>query len=124
METIKMDKKSLNELIDFTYKADSGQGKPTMVLLLNTTAWDKVKTLFNSDGLPIDDSLKAIRANGYVWTLYAQSYMKSGVEMHKIYGTSGDYTFGNAPRHYQQRYSGNKRVAIIVFNYFIDKYLK
>jgi hypothetical protein len=43
--------------------------------------------------------------------------------MHKIYGVSGDYTFGNAPTYYQQKLRGNKKAAKEVFDIFVNKFL-
>lgn len=83
--------------------------------------------MFDEDGRPISKDIKGIKGNKSAWTLYAQEYSlssnKSG-KQHKIYGVSGDYTFGNAPTFYQQKLRGNKKEAKKIFDWFIDKYLK
>jgi hypothetical protein len=114
----------LTENLNYVYKEDSGGGKPTMVLLLEPDAWEKVKHLFDGEGRPISDEIKKIPMPHWSWNLYAQSYQQGGKTMHKVYGVSGDYTFGNAPTYYQQKLRGNKNAAKIVFDWFIKKYLK
>jgi hypothetical protein len=65
-----------------------------------------------------------IPSQNKVWDLYVQIYSPmSGKPMYKIYGVSGDWTFGNAPTFYQQKLSGNKRAAKYVFDYFIKTFL-
>jgi hypothetical protein len=115
---------SLNESTDFTIKDDSGQGKPTVVLTLGPDSWDKVKHLFDDAGRPISDEIKRISSQNYIWDLHSQSYTANGKPMHKIYGVSGDWTFGNAPTYYQQKHRGNKKAAKEVLNIFVNKYLK
>lgn len=109
--------------LDYTYKEDSGSGKPTMTLVVGETAWEKIKHLFDETGRPVSDDIKKIVLPLSNWSLYAQSFEKSGQTMHKIYGVAGDWTFGNAPTFYQQKYRGNKKSAKIVFDWFIKKYL-
>jgi len=112
------------ESTGYILKDDSGQGRPTIVLKLEPSAWDKVKHLFDDAGRPNHDGVKRIPAQGYTWDLYASNYMQDGKVMHKIYGVSGDSTFGNAPTFYQQKYRGNKKAAKAVFDIFVNKYLK
>lgn len=114
----------ISESVGYILKDDPGQGRPTMVLKLEPSAWEKVKHLFGNEGRPDSDEIKRIPAAGAVWTLYASEYVQDGKVMHKIYGASGDYTFGNAPSFYQQKYRGNKKAAKAVFNIFINKFLK
>ena len=114
----------VNESAGYTLKDDSGQGRPTVVLKLEPTAWAKVKHLFDDAGRPNHEDVKRIPAQNSVWDLHAQSYQQGGVTMHKIYGVSGDYTFGNAPTFYQQKYRGNKKAAKEVFDTFVNKFLK
>lgn len=104
----------------FIYKKDSGGGRSTMVLKLKPDAWEKVKHLFDEDGRPKSNEIKRIPSSGSVWDLYASNI--GG--LYKIYGVSGDWTFGNAPTFYQQRYRGNIRAAKQIFDQFIEKYLK
>ena len=116
---------SINEGTGYEYKDDSGAGKPTKVLKLDNEAWEKVKDLFDDKGRPKSDEIKRIPSDNSIWDLYAQSYDNAGGKtIHKIYGVSGDYSFGNAPTYYQQKLSGNKKAAVRVFDYFIKKYLK
>lgn len=114
----------VNESAGYTLKDDSGQGRPTIVLKLEPTAWEKVKHLFDDAGRPNHEDVKRIPAQNSVWDLHATSYQQGGVTMHKIYGVSGDYTFGNAPTFYQQKYRGNKKAAKEVFDVFVNKFLK
>jgi hypothetical protein len=107
----------------FELKDDSGQGKATIVLKLDPTAWEKVKHLFDDAGRPNHEDVKRI-PSGLIWDLYAQAYTQGGKTIHKIYGVSGDYTFGNAPTYYQQKLRGNKKAARMVFDYFVNKFLK
>lgn len=114
----------VNEANDFELKDDSGGGKPTTVLKLKPSAWEKVKHLFDDNGRPKHEDVKRIPSQNSIWDLYAQSYQSGGQTIHKIYGVSGDYTFGNAPTYYQQKLRGNKKAANMVFDYFIKKFLK
>lgn len=114
----------INESSDYILKDDSGQGRATIVLKLEPTAWEKVKHLFDDAGRPNHDDVKKIHAQGSTWDLYASPYQQGGVTIHKIYGVSGDYTFGNAPTFYQQKYRGNKKAAKTVFDIFVNKFLK
>jgi hypothetical protein len=116
---------------DFIYRKDSGAGRATMVLKLKPNAWEKVKHLFDEAGRPKSNEIKRIpgrpKSNeikripfgGQVWDLYS----KSMGNLHKIYGVSGDWTFGNAPLFYQQRHRGNIKAAKHIFDMFIEKYL-
>ena len=115
----------LNEAnTDFQFKEDSGTGKPTFVLKLEPSAWEKVKHLFDDNGRPNHEDVKRIPSQNTIWDLYAQSYQAGSKTIHKIYGVAGDYTFGNAPTYYQQKLRGNKKAARMVLTYFIDKFLK
>jgi hypothetical protein len=114
---------SLTEATDYTYKEDSGTGKPTWVLKLGPESWEKVKHLFDKNGRPSKE-LTRIPGSGGIWDLYAQSYEAGNKEIHKIYGVSGDWTFGNAPTYYQQKHRGNKKAAKEVYDWFIKRYLK
>jgi hypothetical protein len=119
-------RKELNESVneaanDYTYKEDSGGGKKTWVLNLGPNSWNKVKHLFDEEGRPTQE-LTRIKGGNAVWSLYAQKKPIKNKEVYKIYGVSGDYSFGNAPNK-QQRYSGNKRAAKKVYDWFIEKYL-
>ena len=116
-------KKVLNESAGYTFKDDSGQGKSTMVLKLEPEAWEKVKHMFDTSGRPINDKITKIPSQNFSWTLHAQEYTQGEKTMHKIYGVSGDYTFGNAPTYYQQKLRGNKKAAKEVLTMFIKKYL-
>jgi hypothetical protein len=107
---------------DYVYKEDSGGGKPTWILKLGPESWERVKHLFDKTGRPTQ-SLTRIPAAGYVWNIHAQRYTSGNKEMYKIYGVAGDFTFGNAPMFYQQKYRGNKKAAKEVFDFFIKKYL-
>jgi len=110
--------------MSYTYKEDSGYGRSTWVLKLENESWEKVKHLFDENGRPIDESIKSISAANSAWTLYTSSYyVQADKLIHKIYGVSGDYTFGNAPTFYQQRLRGNKKAAKEVFDKFINTYL-
>jgi hypothetical protein len=113
----------INEATSYELKDDSGQGKATMILRLEPEAWEKVKNLFDNDGRPVSDEIKKIPSQNSTWSLYAQEYTKGGKAMHKIYGVSGDYTFGNAPTYYQQKLSGNKKAAKEVLTLFVNKHL-
>jgi len=115
-------KKNVNET--FTFKEDSGGGRSTYVLQLEEDSWEKVKHLFDDKGRPIDNDIKNLKYGGYKWSLYAQPIqsMNGNISV-KIYGVSGDYTFGNAPTYYQQKLRGNKTPAKEIFTNFIDKYL-
>jgi hypothetical protein len=104
---------------DFIYRKDSGAGRATMVLKLKPNAWEKVKHLFDEAGRPKSNEIKRIPFDGKVWDLYS----KSMGNLHKIYGVSGDWTFGNAPLFYQQRHRGNIKAAKHIFDMFIEKYL-
>jgi len=115
--------KVLNES-DFIMKDDSGQGRATVVLKLGPESWEKVKHLFDTQGRPNSSEVKKLKSNGYVWDLYASEYTQGDKIMHKIYGVSGDFTFGNAPTFYQQKYRGNKNAAKEILTSFVDKYLK
>ena len=124
MKYIKLFEQFINESEGYEYKDDSGGGKATKVLKLEPDTWEKVKDLFDDKGRPKSDDIKRIPSDNSVWDLYAQSYESGGKTIHKIYGVSGDYTFGNAPTYYQQKLRGNKKAAVRVFDYFINKYLK
>lgn len=119
-------KKNVNESTDYELKDDSGQGKPTVVLILQQSSWDKVKHLFDDKGGPISGEIKKIPSQNVTWTLHAQPFkLRSKTEQsYKIYGVSGDYTFGNAPTYYNEKYRGNKKAAKEVFDIFINKFLK
>jgi hypothetical protein len=114
----------INEAANYELKDDSGQGRPTMVLKLQPDAWDKVKNLFDDAGRPNSDEVKKLRSGEFTWDLYAADYTQGGKTMHKIYGVSGDYTFGNAPTYYQQKHRGNKKAAKEILTAFVEKYLK
>lgn len=123
MKHIKLFEQFINEAAnDYTYKEDSGGGKATWVLNLGPNSWNKVKHLFDKEGRPTQE-LTRIKGGNAVWSLYAQRKPIKNKEVYKIYGTSGDYTFGNAPTYYQQKYRGNKRAAKKVYDWFIEKYL-
>lgn len=122
MEEEPNEEEEVTESLDYTYKEDSGDGKSTYVLKLGPDAWAKVKHLFDNEGRPKQE-LTRISAGRAVWNLYARTYTSGGKVMHKIYGVSGDYTFGNAPTFYQQRLRGNKKAAKEVYDWFIKKYL-
>ena len=122
MKHVKLFEQFVNEATDYTYKEDSGTGKPTWVLKLGPESWQKVKHLFDKEGRPTQELTK-IPAAKSVWSLYASSYTSDNKEMHKIYGVSGDFTFGNAPTFYQQKHRGNKKAAKEVFDWFIKTYL-
>jgi hypothetical protein len=121
---VKLNENFLDEATSYTLKDDSGEGRATTVLKLEPDAWNKVKHLFDESGRPISDEVKRIKSQGYSWDLYSQSYVSGGKEVHKIYGVSGDYTFGNAPTYYQQKYRGNKKAAQEVLSSFVDNHLK
>lgn len=109
---------------NFIFREDSGSGRSTYVLKLDEESWKKVEYLFDEDGRPKDKAIKRIPANNAVWDLYAQKYKTINDKISvKIYGVSGDYTFGNAPTFYQQKLRGNKKAAKEVYTYFIEKYL-
>ena len=125
MKHIKLFEQFTNSLYEsYEYKDDSGGGKATKVLKLEPSSWEKVKDLFDEEGRPIHDDIKNIPSDKAIWDLYSQEYSIGGKTIHKIYGVSGDYTFGNAPTYYQQKLRGNKKSATKVFDYFINKYLK
>lgn len=108
---------------DYIYKEDTGGGKPTWTLRLTKSGWDKVKHLFDKEGRPTKE-LTRIPAQKSVWNLYAQTYPGNDSQiMYRIYGVSGDWTFGNAPTFYQQKWRGNKKAAKEVFDWFIKNYL-
>lgn len=110
--------------MSYSYKEDSGYGRSTWVLKLEEESWEKVKHLFDESGRPNNESIKRITAQGSAWDIYAYSYYVQGDNLiHKLYGVSGDYTFGNAPTFYQQRLRGNKKAAKQVFDKFIEMYL-
>jgi hypothetical protein len=116
---------NLNESVDFEFKDDSGQGRPTMVLKMGSCSWSKIKHLFDDAGRPVSDEVKKIPSQNTAWDLYAQLYSSaSGKPMYKIYGVAGDWTFGNAPTYYQQKHRGNKKAAKEVLTNFVNKYLK
>ena len=115
---------SVNESAGYTFAEDSGSGRGTMVLKLEPEAWEKVKNLFDAKGRPINDAVKKIAGAGYSWDLFVDSYETAGKTIRKVYGVSGDYTFGNAPTFYQQKLRGNKNAAKEVLNDFIVKHLK
>ncbi len=125
----KLVRESLNEMsVDgspsYIYKrAKDSYGKATMALTIFSEDWHKIEHLFDEAGRPIDDTVKRIKtSNGWIWDLYVQSY-NSG-KSHRIYGVSGDYTFGLAPTYYRGAYAGNIRSAKEVFDKFIEMYLK
>ena len=128
MKHVKLFEQFINEAnADYEYKEDSGHGKPTMILRLGPAAWKKVSHLFDDAGRP-KDTLKKIPYNKTVWNLHASGpYNRTTAdgteEAHKIYGVSGDFTFGNAPTFYQQKYRGNKKAAKYIYDWFIKKYL-
>lgn len=105
---------------DFILKDTTISGKPTTTLRLGPGAWEKVKTFFDNEGRPKSPYTKGIAAAGFKWNLHAGTIGGT----YRIYGVSGDYTFGNAPAFYPQRFSGNKKAAKIVLNSFVDKFLK
>ena len=121
---------------DFHLKEDSGNGRPTVVLSLSSSGWEKVSDMFDNMGRPKSSEIKGMSDGGFAtWELHVQPIKVykvnlSGVtdpdgEMrYKIYGVSGDYTFGNAPTYYQKRLAGNKKSAIKIYNKFIEKFLK
>lgn len=123
MKRIPLFEEFINKNQDYSFKDDSGDGKPTMVLKIGPDSWKKIKNLFDDKGRPQSDEIKRIPYQGYIWDLYAQSYISGGKEYHKIYGVSGDYTFGNAPTYYQQKHRGNKKAAKKILSDFIEKYL-
>ena len=123
MKYVKLFENFTDEL-DYTLKEDSGGGKPTWVLKLGSKTWKLVKHLFDKDGRPKNDGVKRIEGySKYTWNLYAQKYVSNGVEMHKIYGVCGTFTFGNAPTYCNQAERGNKKDAKVVLDYFISKYI-
>jgi hypothetical protein len=119
-----IDESQITEANDFILKDDSGGGRATLVLKLQTSAWDRVKHLFDAEGRPTKE-LTRIPADNSTWNLHAQQYTHSdGQSGYKIYGVSGDWTFGNAPTYYQQKHRGNKKAAKQVYDWFIKKYLE
>jgi len=122
MKHVKLFEAFVNEATEYTYKEDSGGGKPTWVLKLGPESWQKVKHLFDKEGRPTQE-LTRIPAAKSVWNLHARSYTSGDQEMHKVYGVSGDWTFGNAPTFYKQKHRGNKKAAKEVFDWFIKTYL-
>jgi len=129
MQHIPTFKEFINENInesanDYTYKEDSGGGKPTYILTLGAESWSKVKDLFDDAGRPINQDIMNYRdANGYKWELHVQTYTTSSGSKYRIYGVCGDFTFGIAPAFYQQKNRGNKKAAKLIFDEFIKKYL-
>lgn len=126
MDYIKTFSAFINENLSnsYIYKEDSGSGKPTMILKVSSKIYPKIKDLFDESGRPKSKEIKDIPFDGYKWDLYSQKYTFDGDIIYKIYGVSGDYTFGNAPTFYQQKLRGNKKAAKFIFNWFIKKYLK
>jgi hypothetical protein len=123
----KLHTESINEAddsIQYVFKKDSGGGRPTMVLKLNQSAYDKVSHLFDDKGRPKSSEIQRIKAGNSVWDLYSQKSTSNAGPVYKIYGVSGDWTFGNAPTFYQQKHRGNIKAANTVLKSFIDKYLK
>lgn len=115
---------NFSDEMDFTFKEDSGGGRSTWVLKLGPKTWKLVKHLFDREGRPNSPEVKRLKGvERGVWDLYAQKYVANGVEMHKIYGVSGTFTFGNAPTFYNQAERGNKKDAKIVLSNFLSKYI-
>ncbi len=110
----------------FDFKEDGGSGKPTAVLVLSQTGWEKVSDMFDNMGRPKSSEIKGISDGGnFKWDLHVQPVKyASGETKYKIYGVSGNYTFGNAPTFYPRKGAGNKKSAMNVYSTFIDKFLK
>jgi hypothetical protein len=53
----------------FELKDDSGQGKATIVLKLDHTAWEKVKHLFDDAGRPNHEDVKRIPSQNSIQVL-------------------------------------------------------
>lgn len=115
-----------SELINesFAFKEDKGAGKPTYVLILDEMSYDRISHLFNKFGKPLNQNELTFSSEGSLWVLNIQKFKSKQKDAYKVYGVSGDYTFGNAPTQYQQKFSGNKKAAKEIFSQFIDKYLK
>jgi hypothetical protein len=110
----------------FDFKEDGGSGKPTAVLVLSQNGGEKVSDMFDNMGRPKSSEIKGISDGGnFKWDLHVQPVKyASGETKYKIYGVSGNYTFGNAPTFYPRKGAGNKKSAMNVYSTFIDKFLK
>lgn len=105
-------------------KATTFNGRPTMSLTLDKDAYQKVANQFDDKGNPIGNKVKNIPFENTVWTLYSLKipYADKSKIAYRIYGVSGDYTFGGAPSFYQAKYSGNKKAALYILNKFIKDF--
>lgn len=106
---------------DTLYQAVDYLGKSTFVLDLTQEEFDKIQHLFDDKGKPKDESVKDIKAQGYVWSLHLNRKMQWN--KYFVYGVSGDHTFGRSPDSYPNSARGNKKAAKVVFEYFVKKYL-
>jgi hypothetical protein len=125
MKHLKLFEDFVNRDVDFIYsdvKADRGV-KATWSLKLGPSVWKHVEHLFDEKGRPKHPSVSKIGGKGAAWSLYAAPYTVGGKEMHRIYGVSGDYSFGFAPGYYSSQYAGNKRAAKEVYDHFIDEHI-
>jgi hypothetical protein len=104
----------------FAYTKVSYGGKPSMNLTLKPEAWAKVKDMFDNEGRPISSEVKKIGASGSAWDIH----VKKAGDSYKVYGVSGDFTFGNSPAFYPSKYRGNIRAAKTVLDKFIKDHLE
>jgi len=112
---------------DYEYKETKVGGKSTWVLTLTDQGLKKVKQDFEqtSKFFQGDDTYSF---KGTAWTLSIWSDLKiygadgEQVPSYRMFGTSGDYSFGAFPAYFSTRYAGNKRAAKSVFDEFIKKY--
>lgn len=117
METIKTFEESDIEI------KDSISSPKTITLKIGEKSYNKIKKYFD-DGRPIGDTMN-FNSQNYKWSLNIRKIPyadKSLPNKWKVWGRSGDSTFGGAPDYFQSKLSGNKKAAKDVYNQFIKKY--
>lgn len=98
--------------------------RPTMILKLDSNAYQKVADQFDDKGRPVGDKVKNIPFGDTNWNLFSQKipYGDKSKIGYRIYGVSGDYTFGGAPPAYQNKLAGNKKAANAILSKFIKDF--
>lgn len=93
--------------------------KKAFILQLTEAGLAKVKKDFNNNGKFLDHK-KEYNSGGYAWKLSIWKEKRSNY--YKMFGTSGDYTFGSFPAFFRTKLSGNIKAAKDVYNQFIKEY--
>jgi len=115
------------ESFDYEYKETKVRGKATWVLTLTEQGLNKVKHDFERDSQFFQGTAEySFNATSWKLLIWAdlKIYGADGKKQpsYRMFGLSGDYSFGAFPSDMNKRYAGNKKAAKSIFDEFIKKY--